>query len=49
MKPYYDRLHQLTVRQPASAATVQMFCRIGYCAEARQHTPRRGVDAILMT
>ena len=46
MKPLYDRLHQLTVGQPAERETVQMFCRIGYCSE-QQHSPRRGVDAII--
>jgi hypothetical protein len=48
MKPHYDRLHALTVGKPAGEETVQMFSRIGYCAET-QHTPRRGVDAILIT
>jgi hypothetical protein len=47
MKPYYDELHRLTVGRAASEETVQMFCRIGYCAET-QHTPRRGVGAILI-
>ncbi|MEO6743557.1 MAG: twin-arginine translocation pathway signal protein [Caldimonas sp.] len=46
MKPLYERLHQLTVGQPAERETVQMFCRIGYCSE-QQHAPRRGVDAII--
>lgn len=46
MKPHRDRLHQLTLGKPAEQETVQMFCRIGYCA-AQQHTPRRGVDAII--
>jgi hypothetical protein len=46
MKPHYDRLHQLLVGKPASVETVQMFCRVGYCAE-QPHTPRRGVDAII--
>lgn len=46
MKPYYDRLHQLTVGKPAEQETVQMFCRVGYC-DAQPHTPRRGVDAII--
>ena len=48
MKPYYDQLHQLTVGKAASDETVQMFSRIGYCADT-QHTPRRGVAAILLT
>jgi nitroreductase len=46
MKPHYDRLHELLLGRAASVETVQMFCRIGYCAE-QQHTPRRGVDAIV--
>ncbi len=46
MKPHYDRLHQLLVGKPAVAETVQIFCRVGYCAE-QPHTPRRGVDAII--
>jgi nitroreductase len=46
MKPLYERLHRLTVDQPAERETVQMFCRIGYCSD-QQHTPRRDVDAII--
>ncbi len=46
MKPHYDNLHSLLLGRPASQETVQMFCRIGYCAD-EQHTPRRGVDAII--
>ena len=46
MRPHYEKLHALLVGTPATQQTVQMFCRIGYCAET-QHTPRRGVDAIL--
>ena len=46
MKVFYERLHALTIGRPATAETVQMFCRIGYCA-AQPHTPRRGVDAII--
>ena len=46
MKPHYDRMHQLLLGKPASEETVQMFCRIGYCPD-QQHTPRRGVQAIL--
>lgn len=46
MRPYHERLHALTVQRPAEVETVQMFCRIGYCAPQR-HTPRRGVDAII--
>jgi len=46
MQPHYDRLHGLLVGRPAREETVQMFCRIGYCAE-QPHSPRRGVDAIM--
>jgi nitroreductase len=46
MKPHYERMHALLLGKPASEETVQMFCRIGYCAD-QQHTPRRGVDAII--
>ena len=46
MKPWYDRLHTLLLGQPASQETVQMFCRIGYCAP-QQHTPRRDLQAFV--
>ena len=46
MKPHYEKLHALTLGRPATDEVVQMFCRIGYCAE-QPHTPRRGVDAII--
>jgi nitroreductase len=46
MKPHYERMHALLIGKPAPIETVQMFCRVGYCAE-QQHTPRRGVDAII--
>lgn len=48
MKPWYDRLHRLLLGQPASQQTVQMFCRIGYCAP-QQHTPRRDLQKFLKT
>jgi len=48
MLPYYQRLHELTVGTDANRETVQMFSRIGYCADT-QHTPRRGVQAIIIT
>lgn len=48
MKPWYDRLHALLPGQPASQETVQMFCRIGYCAP-QQHTPRRALQGFLKT
>jgi len=43
MKPCYDRLHALLVDRPASEQTVQMFSRIGYCAQ-QQHSPRRALE-----
>ena len=46
MRPHHARLHALTVGRPAAEETVQMLCRIGYCAP-QPHTPRRGVDAII--
>ena len=46
MKAHHERLHALTVGKPAADETVQMLCRIGYCA-AQPHTPRRGLDAII--
>jgi hypothetical protein len=46
MKTHYDRVHELLVGRPAEEETVQMFCRVGY-APAQQHTPRRGVEAIV--
>lgn len=46
MKPHYDRLHALLLGRPAAEATVQMFCRVGYCAD-QPHTPRRELDAII--
>ena len=46
MRPWYDRLHQLLLGKPAQQETVQMFCRIGYCAE-QQPTPRRVLQSFL--
>lgn len=46
MKPHYDELHRLVTGRPAGEEVVQMFCRVGYCAE-QPRTPRRGVDAII--
>ena len=43
MKPHYDNLHRLLLGKPASEETVQMFCRVGYCAD-QQHAPRRAVE-----
>ena len=48
MKPYYDQLHQLLLGKPASEETVQMFCRVGYCAD-QQHTPRRVIEGFVRT
>ena len=48
MAPWYDRLHQQLLGRPAREETVQMFCRIGYCAE-QQHTPRRPLEGFLRT
>jgi hypothetical protein len=46
MQSHYRELHQMLLGRPASEETVQLFCRIGYCA-VQQHAPRRGVDAII--
>lgn len=46
MKPIYDRLHTQLLGRPATEETVQMFCRIGYCAQ-QQHTPRRPVSGFV--
>ena len=46
MRPHYEKLHALLVGRPAGEQTVQMFCRIGYCAGTAP-APRRGVDAII--
>ena len=48
MKLYCDKLHQLLLGKPASVETVQMFCRVGYCAE-QQHTPRRALAGFVKT
>ena len=46
MKPLYDELHTRLLGKSAQEETVQMFCRIGYCA-AQQHTPRRAVEGFV--
>ncbi|MDZ4145274.1 MAG: twin-arginine translocation pathway signal protein [Burkholderiales bacterium] len=46
MKPWYDKLHQTLNGQPASERVVQMFCRIGYCAN-QPHTPRRELASVI--
>ena len=48
MKPFYDKLHLRLVGKPATEETVQMFCRIGYCAP-QQHTPRRALAGFVKT
>lgn len=48
MKLHYDKLHTLLVGKPATEETVQMFCRVGYCAE-QQHTPRRALQGFIKT
>ncbi len=42
MMPFYDALHTELLGKPAIEETVQMSCRVGYCAK-QQHTPRRTV------
>ena len=46
MKPFYDALHTQLLGKPAPEETVQMFCRVGYCAP-QQHTPRRAVSGFV--
>jgi nitroreductase len=46
MKPFYDELHQRLLGPRAQQDVVQMFCRIGYCAD-QQHTPRRELSALI--
>ena len=46
MKPWYERMHALLVHAPAIKETVQMFCRVGYCAE-QPHSPRRDIGSII--
>ena len=46
MKGHYDRLHARLTGRDAGAEPVQMFCRVGY-APVQQHSPRRGVEAIV--
>jgi hypothetical protein len=48
MKPFYDRMHTLLVGQSADVQTVQMFCRVGYCAP-QQHSPRRDLVGFVKT
>lgn len=46
MKPWYDKLHQSLNGKPASEQVVQMFCRVGYCAD-QPHTPRRELASMI--
>jgi nitroreductase len=46
MKPWYDQLHQALNGRPASEQVVQMFCRVGYCAD-QLHTPRRELASMI--
>ncbi len=46
MKPWYDQLHQQLNGQAASERVVQMFCRIGHCAD-QPHTPRRELATMI--
>ncbi len=47
MKPHYDALRRLVLGPDAAGArVVQMFSRIGYCAD-QPHTPRRPVSDII--
>jgi len=46
MRPHYEKLHALLVGMPAEQCTVQMFCRVGYCAETG-HAPRRELASIV--
>ena len=48
MQPHYEQLHALLVGMPAAQRTVQMFCRVGYCAETA-HTPRRALESIVQS
>jgi nitroreductase len=46
MKPWYDKLHQTLNGKPATEQVVQMFCRVGYCAD-QPHTPRRELASMI--
>jgi hypothetical protein len=46
MKPFYDELHQRLLGPRAQQEVVQMFCRIGFCAD-QQHTPRRDLGGFI--
>ena len=53
MKPFYDKAHQLMLGKPAPQTpgdeTLQMFCRLGYTADAVPATPRRQIDKFVLT
>jgi Nitroreductase family len=46
MKPWYDKLHQALNGKPATEQVVQMFCRVGYCAD-QPHAPRRELASMI--
>lgn len=49
MQPHYEQAHRLLIGKPApktsAEATVQMFCRLGYTAQAVPATPRRALGS----
>lgn len=51
MKPFYDKVHQLILSKAtprnAGEATVQMFCRLGYTAQAVPAAPRRPITSFV--
>ena len=53
MKPFYDKAHQLMLAkappQTPTEETLQMFCRLGYSANAAQATPRRAIEKFMLT
>lgn len=48
MKPWYDRLHEALLGQPATQQVVQMFCRVGYSA-VPPPAPRRALESFMRT
>lgn len=46
MQAHYRRLHALLVDRAPEQETVQMFCRIGHCAD-QPHAPRRDVASLV--
>jgi nitroreductase len=53
METYYDKVHQLILNKAAPRssgdATVQMFCRLGYTAQAAPAAPRRPITSFIQT